>query len=323
MQVGRRGLGGARKESTFALYAKQSFTILPDALVGVLVKRQVGRNGWAVMAALCHAIFSDDRIGVMSSNEVCARTGLTKYQVARGMTELRDKGIIAPVIRTNADRALIPAFDVLVYRDGVTVDLGTLTNDAPPSETPPAPGVCTEATDADDGDHEAVADDSVTIVDTVSCTGLTPGKEYALTGTLVDKETGEPARSDGKAVTSTVAFVPDAADDTQEVAFTFDGAELSGHTVMAFESLVLDGQEVASHADVNDEGQTVPPGTLDTSDTPDTPEAPTPGVKLPQTGDELPIVGICALAAAGCAATVIGIARSIGPRREEDEGEDG
>ena len=145
MQVGRRGLGGARKESTFALYAKQSFTILPDALVGVLVKRQVGRNGWAVMAALCHAIFSDDRIGVMSSNEVCARTGLTKYQVARGMTELRDKGIIAPVIRTNADRALIPAFDVLVYRDGVTVDLGTLTNDAPPSETPPAPGVCTDA----------------------------------------------------------------------------------------------------------------------------------------------------------------------------------
>lgn len=86
MQVGRRGLNGARKESAFALYAKQSFTILPDALVGVLVERQVGRNGWAVMAALCHAIFSDGRIGVMSSNEVCARTGLTKYQVARGMT---------------------------------------------------------------------------------------------------------------------------------------------------------------------------------------------------------------------------------------------
>ena len=216
----------------------------------------------------------------------------------------------------NADRALIRAFDVSVYRDGVTVDLGTLTNDASPSETPPAPGVCTEATDADDGDHEAVADDSVTIVDTVSCTGLTPGKEYTLTGTLVDKETGEPVRSDGKAVTSTVAFVPDAADDTQEVAFTFDGAELSGHAVVAFESLTLDGQEVAEHADVNDEGQTVelvPP---------ETPEKPTPGGKLPQTGEELPIADICALAAAGCAASVIGIARSIGSRREEDEEED-
>lgn len=201
----------------------------------------------------------------------------------------------------NADRTLILTFDVSVYCDAVTVDLGTLTNDAPPAETPPAPAVRTEATDAEDGDHEAVADDSVTIVDTVSCTGLTPGKEYTLTGTLVDKETGEPVRSDG----------------TQEVTFTFDGAELSGHAVVAFESLTLDGQVVASHADVNDEGQTVelvPP---------ETPETPTLGGKLPQTGDELPIAGVCALAAAGCAATVIGIARSIGSRRrEEDEGEE-
>ena len=57
MKVGRRGLSGAKKESTLSLYAKQSFTILPDALVGILVERQVGRNGRAVMAALCHAIF--------------------------------------------------------------------------------------------------------------------------------------------------------------------------------------------------------------------------------------------------------------------------
>lgn len=217
----------------------------------------------------------------------------------------------------NADRTLIPTFDVSVYRDAMTVDLGTLTNDAPPSETPLAPAVRTEATDADDGDHEAVADESVTIVDTVSYTGLMPGKEYTLTGTLVDKETGEPVRSGGKAITSTVAFVPEATDGTQEVTFTFDGTELSGHAVVAFESLSLDGQGVAAHADVNDEGQTVrlvPP---------ETPETPTPGDKLPQTGDELPIAGICALAAAGCAACIIGTARRIGTgRREEDEGEE-
>ncbi|RRF98730.1 MAG: hypothetical protein DUD39_08110 [Coriobacteriaceae bacterium] len=219
----------------------------------------------------------------------------------------------------NADRTLILTFDVSVYCDAVTVDLGTLTNDAPPAETPPAPAVRTEATNAEDGDHEAVADDSVTIVDTVSYTGLTPGKEYTLTGTLVDKETGEPVRSDGKAVTSTVAFVPDAADGTQEVIFTFDGAKLSGYAVVAFESLTLEGQEVASHADMNDEGQTVK---LVPPETPETPEAPTPGGKLPQTGDELPIAGICVLAAAGCAASVIGIARSIGPHRKEDEGEE-
>ena len=200
------------------------------------------------------------------------------------------------------------------------MDLGTLTNDTPSSETPPEPSVQTEATDADDGDHEVVADDSVTIADIVSYTGLTPGKEYTLTGTLVDKETGEPVLSDGKAVTSTVAFVPDAADGMQEITFTFDDAELSGHAVVAFESLTLEGQGVAAHADVNDEGQIVefvPP------ETPETSEAPTPGGKLPQTGDELPIAGICALAAAGCAASAIGITRRIGTnRREEDEGEE-
>ena len=88
---------------------------------------------------------------------------------------------------------------------------------------------------------------------------------------------------------------------------------------MAFESLTLEGQEVASHADVNDEGQTVK---LVPPETPETPETPTPGSKLPQTGDELPIAGICALAAAGCATSVIGIARSIGSRCEEGEGEE-
>lgn len=84
----------------------------------------------------------------------------------------------------NADRTLIPTFDVSVYRDAATVDLGTLTNDTPPSEAPPEPSVQTEATDADDGDHEAVADDSVTIADIVSYTGLMPDEEYTLTSAV-------------------------------------------------------------------------------------------------------------------------------------------
>ena len=273
-------------------------------------------NGQASTAASWIAHTTDTNGGTAGSG---VWFGGSEPDDAKGALPYDDYTVEELPCNANADRTLIPAFDVSVYRDSVTVDLGTLTSDAPPSETPPAPGVQIEATDADDGDHEAVADDSVTIVDTVSYTGLTPGKEYTLTGILVDKETGEPVHADGKAVASTVAFVPDAADSTQEVTFTFDGAALSGHAVVAFESLTLEGQEVASHADVNDEGQTVK---LVPPETPETPEAPTPGGKLPQTGDELPIAGICALAAAGCAASVIGIARSIGSRREEDEGEE-
>mgnify|MGYP001680422441 CR=1 FL=1 len=274
-------------------------------------------NGQASTAASWNAHTADTNGGTADSG---VWFGGSEPDDAKGALPFDTYTVEELPCEANADRTLIPAFDVSVYRDSVTVDPGTLTNDAPPAETPPAPGVRTEATDADDGDHEAAADDSVTIVDTVSYTGLTPGKEYALTGTLVDRETGAPVRADGKAVTSTVAFVPDAAHGTQEVTFTFDGAELSGHAVVAFESLALDGQEVATHADVNDEGQTV---RLVLPETPETPETSMPGGKLPQTGDELPIAGICTLAAAGCAATVIGIARSIGTRhRKEDEGEE-
>ena len=39
----------------------------------------------------------------MSSNEVRARTGLTKYKLTRGITELCDKGVIASVIRKNVE----------------------------------------------------------------------------------------------------------------------------------------------------------------------------------------------------------------------------
>jgi hypothetical protein len=51
---------------------------------------------------------------------------------------------------SNADRALIPPFDVTVYKDSTTVNLGTLTDDE-------GPKIGTTATDAADGDHEAEA----------------------------------------------------------------------------------------------------------------------------------------------------------------------
>lgn len=282
--------------------------------VNVLCRRALSRYGGSLpthVSFLLDEFANIERLPDIEKTIAVVRSRNVSVTVyLQSMSQLKSRSVEEQRCDSNAGLTLIPAFDVTDYRDSVKIDLGTI-------EDPAGPAVRTEATDADDGDHEAVADDTVTIVDTVSYTDLTPGKEYTLTGTLVDRETGEPVCSDGKAVTSTVAFVPGAADGAQEVTFTFDGAALSGHAVVAFESLTLDGQEVAAHADVNDEGQTVrlvPP---------ETPETPTPSGKLPQTGDELPIAGICALAAAGCAATVIGIARSIGSRRrEEDEGEE-
>jgi DNA replication protein DnaC len=211
----------------------------------------------------------------------------------------------------NADRALIPAFDVTVYRDGATVNLGTLTNDE-------GPRVGTTATDASDGDHEATEAKAVKIADDVAYSGLEPGKEHKLSGTLMDRETGEPIQSAGKDVTSTVSFAPEKASGTVEVHFEFDGSALAGHDVVAFESLDRDGREVATHADIDDEGQTVK---LVSPPVEETPAGETVKGSLPKTGDDAPWVPLaCAAGAAACAAGAIALVRAHGRRLEDGSG---
>ena len=184
--------------------------------------------------------------------------------------------------------------------------------------TPPVPEIGTTATDADDGDHEATADDKVEIVDEVAYENLEPGKEYTLTGTLMDKETGKAIQNNGKDVTSTVSFAPEKASGTVEVRFEFDGSALSGHDVVAFESLDRDGKEVAAHADIDDEGQTVK---LVSPPTGNTPSGDTAKGSLPKTGDDMPWVPLaCAAGAAACAAGAIALARAHGRKPEDGSG---
>ena len=96
MPVGRGG--GLGRQRRFAQYPPRTFATVPQGVLAELVARRVGRNGWAVMVALCRKLYDDGLLGRSSSAEVSALTGLTSYQVARGMTELRQKGLISPVI---------------------------------------------------------------------------------------------------------------------------------------------------------------------------------------------------------------------------------
>lgn len=122
--------------------------------------------------------------------------------------------------------------------------------------TPPEIG--TSAADGVDGDDTVSADSTVTIVDTVVYENLVPGKEYTVTGTLMDKSTGEAFVVDGEMVTSTVTFTPESSSGTVDVTFTFDASGITEDTeLVAFESLERDGVEVAVHADINDGNQTV------------------------------------------------------------------
>lgn len=94
----RRGEVGPGKDA-FARFAPLSYATIQEELTRAMVRGQVGRNGWAVMVALCHKVYADGKLGRASADEIARRTGLTNAQVARGMAELRSKGLIAPVMR--------------------------------------------------------------------------------------------------------------------------------------------------------------------------------------------------------------------------------
>lgn len=180
--------------------------------------------------------------------------------------------------------------------------------------TEPSPEIGTTATDADDGDHEAVADSDVAIVDEVRYENLQPGREYVLTGTLIDKTTAKLIERDGLPLTSVVAFTPSEPNGSVEVTFTFDGSRLSGHRMVAFESLTLDGEVVATHEDIDDEGQSVD---LTPPPIPDIPKA-----KLAQTGDTNNIVPLVCLAVISALAAALALAhRKRGARNEKEQSE--
>ncbi len=95
------------------------------------------------------------------------------------------------------------------------------------------------------------------IIDTVSYSSLLPGKEYTVTGTLMNKKTGEPVLIDGKKVTASTIFTAEKAEGNVDIVFEFDASAIAGTTVVAFESMEYKGIEVAVHADIKDENQTV------------------------------------------------------------------
>ena len=108
-----------------------------------------------------------------------------------------------------------------------------------------------------EGEKEVDPLDKVTLTDTVSYTGLVPGKEYRATGVLMDKETGEKLLVDGKEITAETVFVPETKNGSVDVTFIFDATGLHGKEVVVFEDLYRENVLLATHADINDEGQTV------------------------------------------------------------------
>lgn len=148
----------------------------------------------------------------------------------------------------------IVAFEDL-YRENVLLATHADINDEGQTVKIKNPEIGTKATA--DGKKEITAD-KITITDVVSYTDLTPGKEYKLTGVLMNKATNDKLLIDGKEITAEATFTPKATTGEVEMTFTFDARGLVIETdTVVFETLYRDGLVFAVHADINDESQTV------------------------------------------------------------------
>ena len=157
-----------------------------------------------------------------------------------------DASILAP--------KTVVAFEYLEY-EGIEIAVHEDIDDE--DQTVYIPKIHTTAVGEDTQDHIEKAKNEAVIVDTVSYEGLEVGREYTVTGKLMDKETGEPILVNGEEVTAGETFTAETEDGSIDITFTFDSSALAGKSLVAFETLYTEEKEVAVHADIEDEGQTV------------------------------------------------------------------
>ncbi|PEJ57034.1 VaFE repeat-containing surface-anchored protein, partial [Bacillus wiedmannii] len=117
--------------------------------------------------------------------------------------------------------------------------------------------VQTTATDKADGTKELHTTQSVTIQDNVKYENLVVGKEYTVKGNLMDKSTNQPLLVEGKEVTAEAKLVPKEANGSIPLDFTFSAIGLEEKEVVVFEDVWYGDSNIATHADINDTGQTV------------------------------------------------------------------
>ena len=139
-----------------------------------------------------------------------------------------------------------------IRRDKVTVDIGTIEN-----HSEPTPVITTQASDAKTQYQIIKPSADTDIVDKVTITDTMAGREYTITGTLMDKETGEAITVNGNPVTASETFTSDGEKKVLDMHFKFDSSSLGGKTVVVFESLSYGDYVAATEEDMENKDQTV------------------------------------------------------------------
>lgn len=156
----------------------------------------------------------------------------------------------------------VVVYETLYYKGQIVAEHKNI-NDTAQTVTLLNPTISTRAS----GDT-SISDDSE-INDTVTITGLIPGKEYIIDGQLIDKETESAVElisaasgSDSAEIidymtTANLAFTATAETQTLDITYKFNSRPYAGKEIVVFETLKYNGIEIAKHNNLNDSAQTV------------------------------------------------------------------
>ena len=146
-------------------------------------------------------------------------------------------------------------FENVYYTDKLIAVHADIDDEA---QTVHIPLIFTSVKDKDTDSHMSLAGSDVTLTDTVAYRNLVPGEKYTVTGTAIDKTTGETLKDDaGKDVTAKASFKAEKANGTVDVEFVFDGSSLAGKIVVMYENIYYNNKLVGMHADISDEAQII------------------------------------------------------------------
>ena len=116
--------------------------------------------------------------------------------------------------------------------------------------------IVTEATDKKDSDHYIEAGQEATITDHISYCAK-KNYTFTITGTLMDKSTGEPLLINGAKVEQSVEVKPTTDCGTIDMEFPINTTDLNGKDIVVFEKLYYKENLKSTHEDINDANQTI------------------------------------------------------------------
>lgn len=148
----------------------------------------------------------------------------------------------------------VVAFEKLDYEGGITVAIHTDINDE--GQTVHHPKIFTTVISDTTKEKVLPKASEITLKDTVKFENLEVGKEYVMSGVLMDLATGKPILDNGKQITGTTTFTPTTKDGTVDVFFKFNSEVFANKTVVAFETCTRKGVTIAVHNDLEDKDQT-------------------------------------------------------------------